>query len=113
MGAIIYWAIIRMAILIPLLWIGYDFLDYSLWFWFGLLSLYGVILHPAMIQYRLFVEENKEIISNTLCSSCQHFDETAVICLMYDKHPSVDHLPCDGIDWEPKPISQTESNEYY
>jgi hypothetical protein len=66
------------------------------------MSIYGIIIHPAIVQYNQFKEDNKEIINNTLCSSCRHFDETAVICMKHDKHPTVDSLPCEGLDWEMK-----------
>ena len=82
MGGIIYWTIIRIAILIPLLWIATDYIEF--------------------IQYKLFREENYEVITNTLCSSCKHFDETAVLCLKYDEHPTEDKIPCEGAAWEPK-----------
>lgn len=75
------------------------------------LSIYGVIIHPAVIQYRLFMEENKDIIKNTLCSSCKHFDETAVLCLKYDQHPTLKNLPCEGADWEPIETSKQEREE--
>lgn len=102
MGAIIYWTIIRLAILIPLLWIATEYIDYQYWWMVVTMSIYGFILHPAFIQYKLFREENDDIITNTLCSSCKHFDETAVLCLKYDEHPTRDKIPCEGIDWEPK-----------
>ena len=106
MGAIIYWAIIRTAILIPILWIGYDFLEYKFWLPMALLSIYGVIVHPAIIQFKLFNEQNKEIIENTLCSTCTHFNETAVLCLKYDQHPTADKIPCEGLDWESSEYNQ-------
>jgi hypothetical protein len=102
MGGIVFWGIIRTAILIPVLWILQGMMEYKYWWWFGILSVYGVIIHPAMIQYRLFVDENKEIINNTLCSSCKHFDKTAVLCTKFDKHPTLRNLPCEGMDWELK-----------
>lgn len=102
MGAIIYWTLIRTAILIPALFFLFELLDYKFWWMLGIMSIYGVIIHPAIIQYNLFIEKNKEIINNTLCSSCKHFDETAVLCMMHDKHPTVESLPCEGIDWEIK-----------
>lgn len=102
MGGIIFWAIIRTAILIPALWFLQGMMEYKYWWWLGILSVYGVILHPALIQYRLFTEENKEIIDNTLCSSCKHFDKSAVLCTKHDKHPSLKTLPCEGLDWEVK-----------
>lgn len=104
MGDIIYYAIIRTAVLIPVLWIVYEYkyLDYRTWWLLGILSIYGVIIHPAIVQYQIFLQKNKEIIENTLCSSCKNFDKTAVLCLKHDKHPNKYSLPCEGIDWEPK-----------
>jgi hypothetical protein len=102
MGGIIYWTIIRIAILIPLLWIATNYIEFKYWWMVVTMSIYGIIIHPAFIQYRLFREENEEVITNTLCSSCKHFDETAVLCLKYDEHPTEDEIPCEGSDWEPK-----------
>lgn len=102
MGGIIFWAIIRTAILIPALWLLQGMVEYKFWWWMGILSVYGVIIHPAVIQYRLFQEENEDIIHDTLCSSCKYFDKSAVLCTKYDKHPTRDSLPCEGLDWEPR-----------
>ena len=109
MGAIIFWGIIRTAILIPVLWILYGITEYRYWWWFGIFSVYGIIIHPAMIQYRMFLKENEEIINDTLCSSCNYFNKTAVICLKHDKHPTLKDLPCEGVDWEPVEIDNEET----
>jgi hypothetical protein len=102
MGGIIYWTIIRIAILIPLLWIATDYIEYKYWWMVVTMSIYGIIMHPAIIQYKLFREKNEEVITNTLCSSCKHFDESAVLCLKFDEHPTEDEIPCEGSAWEPK-----------
>jgi hypothetical protein len=112
MGEIIFWTIIRAALTIPTIWILKDFIDYQLWWIVAFSLIYGVIVHPAMIHYRLFEERNKEIINSTLCSSCKHFDQTAVLCTKHDKHPTINYLPCEGIDWEMKPVSANEENQY-
>jgi hypothetical protein len=108
-GTIVYWTLIRTILLIPALLILFEYIDYKLWGIIGFLSIYVIIIHPAYIQYNLFKEKNKEIINNTLCSSCRHFDETAVLCMKHDKHPTVDSLPCEGIDWEMKEYEYTGS----
>ncbi len=102
MGAIIYWGIIRTAILIPLLWLSMEYIEYKFWWAIVTISVYGIIIHPALVQYRLFKEKNEQIITNSLCSSCKHFDETAVLCLMLDEHPTEEKIPCEGSGWEPK-----------
>ena len=101
MGAIVYWTLIRIAILIPLLWIATDYIEYKYWWMIVSMSIYGFVIHPAVIQYKLFNEQNQEIITNTLCSSCKHFDKIAVLCLKYDEHPTKEIIPCEGSDWEP------------
>ena len=111
MGDIVFWAIIRIVILIPTLWLLFDWMEYKYWWMIGIMSIYGVVLHPAFIQYRLFLEKNREILHNTLCATCEHFDETAVICLKYDKHPTENYLPCEGMEWEPK--NNSRNNEDY
>ncbi|PKL88345.1 MAG: hypothetical protein CVV23_10775 [Ignavibacteriae bacterium HGW-Ignavibacteriae-2] len=113
MGSIVYWTIIRTAILIPSLFLLYDWVDSQLWWIIGVVSVYGVIVHPAIIQYNLFMEKNKEIINNTLCSSCKHFDKSAVLCMKHDKHPTVETLPCEGVHWELKEsYYEEETNSY-
>ena len=108
MGEIVFWTIMRTAITIPLVWLLQCYMDVLFWWVIVLFSIYGVIIHPAIIHSRLFEEKNKDVIESTLCSSCQHFDKTAVLCLKHDKHPTKDTLPCDGIDWEPKAFKSSE-----
>jgi hypothetical protein len=92
----------RIAILIPVLWIARGYIEFQFWWTIVIMSVYGVVIHPAVIHYRLFEERNKEIINSTLCSSCKHFDRSAVLCMKYDKHPTKSFLPCGGDDWTPK-----------
>lgn len=102
MGNIIYWALIRIAFLIPALWYLIDLLDFRFWWIISIVAVYVIIFHPAIIQFNKFNEKSKEIIENTLCSSCKHFDKTAVLCMKHDKHPTTEKIPCDGIHWEPE-----------
>ncbi|HSP87694.1 MAG TPA: hypothetical protein VLN45_06140 [Ignavibacteriaceae bacterium] len=102
MGDIVFWTLLRFGISIPLLWIIKDYLSYSLWWVSIVLVLYGFVLYPAFRSYKRFEEKNKNILEASLCSSCNHFDKTAVLCIKYDKHPTNDFVPCEGMDWEPK-----------
>ncbi|MFH1195162.1 MAG: hypothetical protein V1720_05590 [bacterium] len=101
MGAIVYWTLIRIVIAIPVIWYLHDAIDNRYWVVISLIALYGFIVHPIIIQYKKFVEKNNGIINNTLCSSCIHFDESAVLCIKYDKHPTEEEIPCGGSSWEP------------
>ncbi len=112
MGAIVFWGIIRAALLMPALWILYSVIEPKYWWTLLILSVYGIIIHPAVIQYNLFMEKNKEIITSTLCSSCRYFDKSAVLCLKHDEHPTTNYLPCNGIDWEMKHNDLEETESY-
>lgn len=101
MGRIIFWGLIRIAFLIPVLWVATDWLDYKFWWIVAAMSVYGVIFHPAIIQYKIFHEENKNVLEDTICAQCKHFDKSAVLCIKYDEHPTENYVPCDGVDWEP------------
>ncbi len=101
MGGIIYWGLIRTAIMIILLWISYEYFDEKFFWIIASIAIYLIIIHPIVSQYKDFVAKNKEVINNSLCSKCKHFNETAVLCMKYDQHPTNEFTPCDGIDWEP------------
>ena len=100
----------RTAITIPLVWLLQGYLDFQFWWVLSLFAIYGVIVHPAIIHYRLFEEKNKDIIESTLCSTCFHFDKSAVLCMKHDAHPTQEILPCEGLDWEPDAF-QTSKDE--
>ena len=104
MGSIVTWAIIRAAIVIV---ISFVLLEYVPWIEYGvrwmisMAALFAVVLYPAQIQYRLYKEGTKNIVAHSLCSSCKHFEETAVMCLVLDEHVTESYLPCEGLRWEP------------
>ncbi|MGA7838169.1 MAG: hypothetical protein WB996_09395 [Ignavibacteriaceae bacterium] len=107
MGEVVFWTMVRIVVLLPLIWVLKSYIGYELWWTISLFSIYGIIIHPAIIHYNRIDEKNKEVIEDTLCSACEHFDESAVICLKHDEHPTKDYIPCDGNDWSPK-ASQSE-----
>lgn len=101
MGEIVLWTLVRITICIPLIWILKDYLSTQLWWSMSLVVIFVFVFYPAVISYRQFQDKNKNIIEDTICSSCKHFDETAVLCMKLDKHPTEDYIPCDGLEWEP------------
>ncbi len=107
-GSIVYWGIVRLALTIVLLMILYYYLDYGTWWLIGIVSLYIIVVHPIIIQYEMYREQNKLVLESSLCSSCRYFDVTAVLCTKLDEHPSEIYLPCEGMYWEPKSFE----NEY-
>lgn len=102
MGEVVFWTIIRAAVTIPGLWILKGQIDFQLWILISVAAIYVLIIHPAMVSYRWFERQNKKVIESTLCSSCKNFDRSAVLCIKYDKHPTENYIPCDGVEWEPK-----------
>ena len=101
MGGIVYWTLIRLALsIISVIYLS-DFYYGKFWWPMVLLALYLIVVHPAYSQYKEFVKNNTAVIEDTLCSNCKHFNETAVLCMKHDKHPSQDYLPCEGMHWEP------------
>jgi hypothetical protein len=102
MGEVVFWTIIRAAITIIGLWVIKSEVDLQLWWMISVAAIYVLIIHPAMVSYRWFEQRNKKVIESTLCSSCKNFDRSAVLCIKYDKHPTENYVPCDGIEWEPK-----------
>ena len=101
MCEIVLCTLVRITISIPLIWILKDYLSTQLWWSMSLVVIFVFVFYPAVISYRQFQDKNKKIIEDTICSSCKHFDETAVLCMKLDKHPTEDYIPCDGLEWEP------------
>lgn len=104
MGSIIFWAIIRAAIVIVIsLWL-YEYakwIEYGVW-WMITLGAIGIVVgYPAQIQYRMYKERTRNVLSGTLCSTCKYFEPIAVLCSRYDEHVSESYIPCEGMDWEP------------
>ncbi|MCZ6704241.1 MAG: hypothetical protein O6940_14530 [Ignavibacteria bacterium] len=102
MGDIVFWTIMRTAIIIPAVWVLRSYIDEQLWLLIGIATIYGIIIHPAILSYRKFETKNKELLESSLCSTCKHFDPSAVLCLKHDKHPTENYIPCEGEHWEPK-----------
>jgi len=111
LGEIVFWTIIRTALVIPAVWFLQGYMDLELWWIVSIIAIYGIIIHPSIIHYRLFEDKNKEVVESTLCSTCRHFDKSAVLCMKYDKHPTKAYLPCEGTDWEIK-TSNVDNEEY-
>jgi len=102
MGGIVYWGLLRTGAMIILLWLSYEYFQEKFFWIFASIAIYLVIIHPIVSQYKEFTSKNKNVINNSLCSKCKHFNDTAVLCMKYDQHPTDEFTPCDGIDWEPE-----------
>ncbi len=111
-GSIVSWAILRTALVITAALLLYDYVswvDYGLWWGVTVISLYAIVIHPMQIQYRLYKDETRDVMSGTLCSSCRHFEQTGVLCMKLDEHVTVDVVPCNGELWEPHSTHRDDS----
>lgn len=102
MGEIVYKTLIRFVLILLSLWFGKDLFGEKFFWIISVLAIYFFVSHPAYLSYKKFIEDNKNIITNSLCSSCKHFNESAVLCTKYDKHPTDNFIPCEGTAWEPR-----------
>jgi hypothetical protein len=103
-GSIVAWALLRAAIYVLLAVFTFDFfrwMNYSLWWTVCVGLFYAFVIYPIQVQYRLFHEETRSVMSGTLCSTCRHFEPTGVLCAKLDEHVTEEHIPCEGQLWEP------------
>jgi glucan phosphoethanolaminetransferase (alkaline phosphatase superfamily) len=102
LGLIVYKTLIKLLLIIVLFSFLRDYFDVRFFWIVSILAIFLFVIHPAYMAYRNFIMENQNIVDNTLCSSCKHFDKSSVLCMKYDKHPTENFIPCEGTDWEPK-----------
>lgn len=102
MGDIVYKSLLRLGLVLIVLWFTKDYFDEKFFWIISILTIYLFVVYPMIMAYRRFIEDNRNIVTNTLCATCKQFDKTAILCLKYDKHPNENFIPCDGRDWEPK-----------
>lgn len=101
-GSIVWGVILRSFIVIGITLFfarGYDFQQY---WWYAFFAIWFFVGFPAFRQYQKFTERIKELEEETLCGKCRHFNEGAQTCQIYDVHVSKNHIPCEGLEWEPK-----------
>ena len=96
MGEIVYKTLIRFAVSISVSMVLKITLMKSVSGFLVSLGIYLFTIYPH-IRHTKFIEENKTIINKSLCSTCKHFDESAVLCIKYDKHPTENFIPCEEV----------------
>ncbi len=102
MGEIVYKTLIKLGLVLIILWLFKDQFNEKFFWIISFLAIFFFVINPTYLSYKKFIDNNKTIVSETLCSSCKHFDQSAVLCIKYDKHPTERFVPCEGKDWEPK-----------
>ncbi len=103
MGAIIYWAIVRFAIVIVVAWALHDRVqDYGDWWSMFFVAVAVVVLFPIQLQYRKHQQKVDETNEDSLCGSCMYYAKDSMLCTKLDEHVTLDYIPCEGMGWEPK-----------
>jgi hypothetical protein len=69
--------------------------------WTAMLSIWGLGVYPAWLQYRSFHDSVREISDGTLCGVCRHFNPSNQLCTIMDEHVTGNTPPCEGEGWEP------------
>jgi len=101
-GSIVWGVILRssIVIIITLFLVNrYDFYEY---WWYSFFAIWFFVGFPAYRQFSKFNERMKVLSEETLCGKCKHFNQGAQTCQIYDVHVSKNHIPCEGMEWEPK-----------
>ena len=103
LGSIMWTALLRFSATIIVAWYFQDYFDKSSEWWLvTTLAIYGIAIYPAQIQYEYFRQNNRQLMEDTLCSSCRFFRPENLHCTKLDEHISEHYLPCEGEEWEPK-----------
>jgi hypothetical protein len=73
------------------------------YWYFMLFAIWIGAAYPGWMQYKKYQERMKKFTEETLCGSCRHFESSAQLCKIYDRHVSSNYVPCEGMNWEPIP----------
>lgn len=101
-GSIVWGVILRTAIVFIISFLLLSNFEYRQYWWIVLFLLWFVAAYPGWRQYQKFQQRIKNVGESTLCGSCKHFDKTGQLCKIFDEHITKEHIPCEGLNWEPK-----------
>src|SRR5581483_7307881 len=80
-GAIIYWGLIRFALVLVGAWVLYNFMpNYSDWWTLFFVAVGLVVVYPAQLAWRKHVETVRHASRNGLCATCRHFAAEETLC---------------------------------
>src|SRR4051812_49273657 len=102
MGAIIYWGLVRFAILMVAMWLLYSYVpNYSEWWTLFFIAVGVIVIYPAQIAFRKHQEATSRANQNPLCATCRNFVPREALCGALDEHVKKHYTPCEGQAWEP------------
>lgn len=103
MGEIIYWGLVRFAIVLIAAWVAYRFIpNYGDWWALFFVAVSVVVVYPAQLAWRKHQQTISGANQNALCATCRYLAEREALCTKLDEHVRIDYTPCGGEGWEPK-----------
>jgi len=105
-GSIIYWGLIRFALVLVGAWILYAYVpQYSDWWTLFFVSISVVVIYPAQLAWRKHLAEVRQAARNGLCATCRYYLADETLCSKLDEHVQAEYTPCGGEGWDPLPIN--------
>lgn len=101
-GSIVLYALLKITALMLVGWFLIEHYDMHQYWWLLLMSMLILAILPAYQQYEVYREQSKIIAKNSLCATCRHYDDSAIVCTIMDEHVSAQYTPCGGAGWEAK-----------
>ena len=106
MGAIIYWGLVRFALVLIIAWLLYSFVpNYSDWWMLFFIAVAVIVIYPAQLSWRKHVSTISRANQNALCATCRNLISREALCSVTDEHFRKNYTPCDGEAWEPIQIT--------
>jgi len=105
-GSIIWGIILRTSLILGVFFLLIIFFNIPFNWWFILFLLWLLVAYPAYKQFQSFDSRIERLNDSILCGSCRYYNSDAQLCKIYDEHVSINHLPCNGESWEPKPYEE-------
>jgi hypothetical protein len=107
-GSVVWGILLRATIVIALSFIVFDRFELRQYWWTAALALWFFAVYPAWRQYQLFQKRVEKVSEETLCGSCKYFEQTSQLCKIYDEHITLNYIPCEGSNWEPRHFDTPE-----
>ncbi|MBK7868131.1 MAG: hypothetical protein IPJ75_14765 [Ignavibacteriales bacterium] len=101
MGKLVIESLVRLVVVLVVVFLIRTALpDDKFWLILTIAAILAGVVLPAYTGYKKFYAQNREIIENSICSKCRHFDESAVLCTKYESHPKPGYIPCGEKEFE-------------
>ena len=102
MGAIVFWGILRFALVIIASWLLYAYVpEHNDWWMMFFIAVVVVVLYPSSLAWKKHAATIAPDNQNPLCASCKHLAVREALCKITDEHVTKEYTPCEGLRWEP------------